>query len=125
MKEVLMISDEGIIALLDSRSENVLKILFDCYAPKLAEYLRKWGATDREAKSVLYKTFMTIWKSDLRFDPHEISLTNWIYRIAKETAESQFELSQRLKYVKDRKLIEGKTFASEPSEKFAFQLVSV
>ena len=66
------------------RDESALEDAYAAYGPSLLLYLRRFVGPD-EAEDVLQKTFLDVWRSAERYEPHR-RFSSWLFTIAHHRA---------------------------------------
>ncbi|MDX6665520.1 MAG: hypothetical protein QOG68_1726, partial [Solirubrobacteraceae bacterium] len=77
-----MRSDEQLVGLFRSGSEDAFRIIHDRYRQRLFAYSRQMlGGSGSDAEDVLQDVFLRAYRS-LRVDERPVSLRAWLYRVA-------------------------------------------
>lgn len=66
-----------------ARDRAAFARLYDFYAPRIAAFLRRGGATGELAEDLAQEVMLTVWRKADRFDPEKAALGTWIYTIAR------------------------------------------
>jgi RNA polymerase sigma factor (sigma-70 family) len=57
--------------------------LFDYFAPRLKNYLRRLGSTETEAEELVQETMLKVWRRADQFDPTKAAPATWVFAIAR------------------------------------------
>lgn len=85
-KKKLKTEDKNIIALLNSRKESGMSLLYDKYSGPLFGIIRRIIFDEQIAHDALQDTFIKIWKNFHKYDQEKSQLFTWMYSIARNTA---------------------------------------
>lgn len=69
--------------------------LFEYFAPRLKNYLKRMGADDAGAEEAVQDVMLTVWRKAGQFDESQASVSTWIFRIARNRQIDLFRKAAR------------------------------
>lgn len=78
--------DEHVVLLLRvarHRDRDAFAGLFGHYGPRVKSYLIRLGASRASAEDLLQEVMLAVWRRAETYDPHQASVSTWIFTIAR------------------------------------------
>lgn len=94
MARRVQISEESLVALVASGSQEGFRILYDNYAAALFGVVERMVADEAIAEDVLQDAFVKIWKNFAAYSPEKGRLFTWMLNICRNQAIDYLRTSQ-------------------------------
>ncbi len=123
MASKLPISEQELVSLLKSRSEEGYRLLYKHYAGALFGVVMKIVQEEEVAQDVLQDTFVKIWKNIGGYDRSKGTLFTWMLNVARNTAIDY----KRSSYVRHQIRLDGDFVGmkNEPSESKNYDFIGI
>ncbi len=86
MPPKLQYTEEQLVQLLRSKSQEAFDVLYDNYSPALYGIILKIVPLEEAAQDVLQESFIKIWKNFANYDRSKGTLFTWMLNVSRNTA---------------------------------------
>src|SRR5919106_2930614 len=69
--------------------------LFGYFAPRIKAYVRYLGVDDDKAEDLVQEVMLTVWRRARLYDASQVSVSTWIFTIARNKRIDQFRRERR------------------------------
>ena len=84
-------TEELLVSLLKSKSEEGMRIIYKRYAPALFGMVKKIVQSDEVAEDVIQDAFVKIWKNAELYDSSKGKLFTWMYNVTRNLSLDKIE----------------------------------
>jgi RNA polymerase sigma factor (sigma-70 family) len=88
--ELDALTDENLMKRISARDVDAFQVLYRRYEARIYNFASRYCADPVLAEDLLQETFWRVWQGARTFDPSRGEFRRWVYRVALNTARSEF-----------------------------------